>query len=258
MKSIYFYRTPIIYFISLLMLSSYLLSSCSKDDDNTNLLQSKMVCTSMTISDAYDNDFSEENFYNATYEGNKIISYYNGYGDLISYEYSNNKIIQKGGYYPIITHNIENGRIVSTIIDTPRYAKTVEYMYKDNHIVEIVEIEPTKHNIWSNQLTWADGNLTKCHTTYYDDGDEEDVLYDYYDIDNNMPPFQQQVGFFFDELDPLLAYAGFYGNMPKKLLKSVDYGSYQYYYYYKFNDDGFPIEFYCGSSIIELTWDKVN
>lgn len=92
------------------------------------------------------------------------------------------------------------------------------------------------------------------------------TTYDYYEYANNLPPFQKHCGEFLDNVDPLLAYAGYYGNMPKNLVKRVNYYDdnaeyeYSYDYAYQFNDNGYPTTLYCVDldRWFEFTWTKID
>ena len=70
--------------------------------------------------------------------------------------------------------------------------------------------------------TWEDGNLVKQGDADINRNGSYHMTY--YDVANCLPPVQtlSYIGYLIG-VDPILAYGGFYGKMPKNLLKSVEW-----------------------------------
>ena len=163
------------------------------------------------------------------------------------YTYSSDKIVRStkhpnGKLYDYEIHSLSPEGLIMKTYDPNRLDKT--YDYKDGRLFYCNCYDYDGKISVSIPYTWEDGNLVK-----QGDGDinrNGNYHMTYYDVANCLPPVQtlSYIGYLIG-VDPILAYGGFYGKMPKNLLKSVEWRT-EYEVityncsYWDVNDGGYP------------------
>lgn len=245
------------------------LSSCSDDDnEDPEMPKVKMGITSMEggYINFHDgpNDLNGIVFSNVKYDSNgRIVSYtddneYSQYTITYTYEYSQDKITVKSQYgndtdAPVDrVYNLKNGLIVS------ESENSISYNYNDQN-----QLNSYSDRYNTCTFTWNNGNPVSA--TIKEGADKYLVKYEYTSDINTLSCLQHGAYSveYFDLCDPFLMAAGYFGQQPKNLIKSISDGdNYHNFSYSDFNENGYP----CFMKVIDesgyiqeykFSWEKI-
>lgn len=209
-----------------------LFSSCSKDDDKKNEPDAPKVAMAVSsMFGGYDGEEQYCYFRDVTYDDQgRPMSYRDNNGNQVTYTYSDSKIVKKTSDWEE-EYTLVNGLITSMWGDVCKYDN-------DKQLI----------NIGGSPITWSNGNPVKLW-----DG-EVSYTYDYYAEANTLACFQTNafsITFIGDDL--LLQSVGFYGALPKNMLKSMieDGITTHTFTYSDYNEYGYP----CTMKIIDRDED---
>lgn len=226
----------------LVMSVGALVSSCSKDDDNGKEPDAPKVA--MAVSSMYGGYVGEEQSYNfkdITYDNQgRPVSWTRGSGYKTTVSYSDSKIV---------VDNTELS-LVNGIVGSDSHTS---YTYNDAK-----ELIKTTSGKWKSTYSWQNGNPVKS-----DDG-EETLTFEYYDQANVLGNYQGNAfSISFLPGDSPIESAGFYGAVPKNMLKAIySDGQLQFTFTYSdYNENGYP----CTMKIVrdndvqtyKFTWVKI-
>lgn len=236
------------------VLASLSLSSCGDDENETkapNMPSVKMVCTSYSreLHEPYE-IFTHEIQYDSK---GRVIKY-----DNITYKYESGMIFTSRNEIYVLS---SDGLISKKIAANGSGEGIVLYDYEDGYLVRIHGRDgaPDAYNWY---YKWEDGNMVLfsfgVHPDALKEGDSY-LIYNYTDMPNVIPSFQADAGRYFDEIDIMLQYCGFFGKRPKNLLKEIVYSENNkpQYIYYDYNEYGYPQSCKFAGSSIKLKWEKL-
>ena len=243
------------------VLAPLLFSSCGSNDENETIgpNSGKLVCTMFTRTN-YNIDGSSPTTVRIQYDNMGRVIGVNNY----SYKYEQGKIYQGKTIYELSA----NGLITKEIYDTsPNGFRTeVTYEYKNGYLIALHSsyFEYDTHETRERHIyyIWEDGNMIIATSKAPEAMKESDAYakYEYTDIPNRMPSFQSG---FFKDIDIMLQYCGYFGKLPKNLLKT--YYSYSngeifnevHFDYCDFNEYGYPQTGWFGNDFATFTWKKL-
>lgn len=224
----------------------FVITGCSDDDKNNEEPNSPKVAMAVSsMYGGYDGEEQELWLKDVTYDNQgRPVSYTNSSGQKVSYTYSDTKIVRQCAGYSE-EFQLSNGLIVKDSYGT-------NYKYDGNNQLTSIAGDFT--------IKWSDGNPKSSVV----DGETE--TFDYY-TDANILGCLQSIAYsieFIGTGEPLLQAAGFFGSLPKNMLKSVYYeGSLsQTFTYSDYNEYGYP----CTMKIVDydddvqtytFTWVKI-
>lgn len=206
-------------------MSSIVLGACSNDDQDVTSPTVKMHLTSFSggyidITWGDNLTFSIENI---KYDSDGRVISYKEDDKETSILYADDKIILSNGNWST-EYTVSDGKIIASNSDKYQYDS-------EGHLISISQ------SFGNETLTWENGNITRIKS------DDEIFSYQY---NNEYNPIANLYNVFFStvfvDVNPLLAISGYYGVMPKQLLKSqtVD-DEFDREYEYKYNSNGYPI-----------------
>lgn len=226
------------FFLTCVLATSFALgfTACSDDDDdNPGMPKVKMGITSMYggYTTGWDLPGQSAHFEDVVYDSNgRVVSYTDKctYGDddypkHITYEYGKDKIIVKSGSYIYEEYTLNgDGLIVSS--------DDAKYTYNDQKQLISISMQYRSYN-----YKWEGGNPVSCK---YDD---DTFSIGYTSQANTLSCFQHHTYsvVYFDECDPFLMAAGYFGQQPKNLVSRIgDESNYHNFTYSDFNENGYP------------------
>ena len=187
-------------------------------------------------------------FKNAKYdEIGRIVSYYKYSGEF-KYSYEGDRILRGK-----VVYTIKNG-LISTSGSGSDEEYNRAFTYINNKLSEVRE--------WDSQggykrYKWENGNMLSC-SSFAEHGKPNGTnTFKYISQPNYMGIFQsyffRYTSVFFDSwnIDPFLAFAGYFGDLPKNLVVSAGYSDEgkNKIDYTKFNEYGYPTE-------VTVTWPR--
>lgn len=233
-------REKVLWMLCSLVVCCMTFVACSDDNDGPSQPKHKMRLVKL---EEQENGYTSVLFQNAQWDADgRILQYEDGNGALVTYTYTGESITCKRNGSEI-NYLLQNGKVVSKNEgygeDTFSYDGELLVKYSPRHD------DPYTH-------TWKDGNMVKTI-------DSEGVYgYEYSDKPNYMGPFIHEFGSFsyFSGVDPLLAMGGYFGNMPKNLVKSNTYdGKPDFSFEYTFNEHGYPTKIRKERETLIFTWE---
>lgn len=176
----------------------------------------------------------------------RVIHFDSRDGYTVEYSYGNNEITKKykgqKSYdsWEIATYKMSNGRISSAIIESEEMQLGVKkneitYDYEDNKIVLIQESfnNPISSEIisYANNITWdSKGDISEIMSNRINDGYTYKYKFSYLSEDVSIPQFDisgRSTVYDLPGLDPFLWIEGYFGDLPKHVMKS--YSNYSGY-----------------------------
>lgn len=229
--------------LSLCLIMPITIFSCSDDDnDGPEMPKVKMGLTSMEGGYLNYQELNGLKFSNVEYDSDgRVVSYtHNGtsYTPIhFTYEYSQDKITVKSRYDNDSeasidrVYNLKNGIIIS------ESESSIVYNYNEQNQLNSCSGQYETYN-----FTWNNGNpvsvIIKEGAYKYSNN------FEFTSDANTLSCFQQNSYsvVYFDLCDPFLMAAGYFGQQPKNLLKSIsdEDGDYHKFSYSDFNENGYP------------------
>lgn len=230
-------KTKMKFFYYLLSAILLVLTSCSKDEETSEPVESSpepnssvFVKKIIITHSAYDIET-----FTCKYDGNKIVSKSNDGGFVATYTYTGDlitKIEERSGnnFQSSTEYTYVEGKVVSKILKQ-NYGGTTSYTYTYNSNGTVSYIRNRPEAINTGILTIVNGDIVK-NEVFYNGLLSRTYTYEY-DTKNN--PFKNVLGF------NLLLETDEEMFSPNNMTKNGG-GEPAFYYTYKYNENGFPTE----------------